>query len=276
MQAEGKEILSAEVFLDSLGHKANTADIDAALDRVNRELQAYRCEAGFEDYAIAVLCGVLSGAVDALLLKQVEITPEGITTAPEQVFKCLQDAADQGKKAVTAPAFRHVKVKKGFADALPELETLSKNATSAGIVCSILSQFSSSGMLRYDGDKVRLFPEGLSRSNGICVAGAGLVAGLMKWLYDATAPEAEAAVPKTARARVNTNVSSRSRISCFFISIDTSHRIKLIAVSSHQLLTGHELAPEIGGHHGFAAAPVLIIDLAVLHPGPAGTLDGGQ
>ncbi len=46
-------------------------------------------------------------------------------------------------------------------------------------------------MLRYDGDKVRLFPEGLSRNNGICVAGAGLVAGLMKWLYDATAPEAE-------------------------------------------------------------------------------------
>ena len=33
-----KEILSAEIFLDSLGHKANTADVDAALDRVNREL----------------------------------------------------------------------------------------------------------------------------------------------------------------------------------------------------------------------------------------------
>ncbi len=191
MQAEGREILSAEVFLDSLGHKANTVDVDAALDRVNRELQAYRCEAGFEDYAIAVLCGVLSGAVDARLLKQVEITPEGITTAPEQVFKCLQDAADQGKKAVTAPTFRHVKVKKGFADALPELKALSKNATSVGIVCSILSQFSNSGMLRYDGDKVHLFPEGLSRNNGICVAGAGLVAGLMKWLYDATVPEAE-------------------------------------------------------------------------------------
>ena len=84
-----------------------------------------------------------------------------------------------------------MKVKKGFADTLPELKALSKNATSAGIVCSILSQFSNSGMLRYDGDKVRLFPEGLSRNNGICVAGAGLVAGLMKWLYDATAPEAE-------------------------------------------------------------------------------------
>ena len=46
MDSERKEILSAEVFLNSFGRKVDTADIDAELERVNQELQAYRCDAG--------------------------------------------------------------------------------------------------------------------------------------------------------------------------------------------------------------------------------------
>lgn len=191
MPTESKEILSAEVFLDSLGPKVATADIDAELGRIERELQAYKCEAGMEDYALAVLCGILSGAVDAFLLKQVEITAEGITAAPGQILGCLQKAADKGKKTETAPTFKHVKVKKGFAEALPELTALSRHATGAGVVSGILRQFSDSGLFRFDGEKLQPFPEGMDRNNVICVAGAGVAAGVMKWLFNA-APDADA------------------------------------------------------------------------------------
>ena len=41
MGSERREILSAEIFLDSFRSKVDTADIDAELECVNQELQAY-------------------------------------------------------------------------------------------------------------------------------------------------------------------------------------------------------------------------------------------
>ena len=192
MEAGNKEIISAEVFLDSLRPQIDTAEYDAELERIDRELQSYRCDANTEDYAIAVLCGILSGAVDALIIKQTDITKENITALPEQLLGCLQRAVANGKGAQGQSPVHHFKVNKGIAEAFPMLEEWSLRGTPVGFVSSLICQFSHSGMLRSDGEKLHILPGDISRSNGLWLAGIATVAATMKWLYNATQPDAEA------------------------------------------------------------------------------------
>lgn len=188
MDAECREILSAEVILDSFGWKVDTADIDAELERVNQELQAYRCDAGMEDYALAVLCGILAGAVDAFLIKQTEVTKESVTAVPRQLLDCLQRQVD-GKKPKTKVAIPHATIKKGVVDDIPQIAGMSGHATTVGLVAALLGQLSDSGMMQYDGEKVHMLPEGISRSDGVWIAGTAAIAATMKWLYNATDQE---------------------------------------------------------------------------------------
>lgn len=185
MGSERREILSAEVFLDSFGTKVDTADIDAELERVNQELQAYRCDAGMEDYALAALCGILTGAVDAFLIKQTEITKESVTAVPGQLLDCMQRQAD-GKKPKTNVAIPHATIKKGVVGTIPQIAGIAGHATTVGLVATLLGQLSDSGMMRYDGEKLHMLPDGVSRSDGIWIAGTAAIAATMKWLYSAT------------------------------------------------------------------------------------------
>ena len=188
MGSERREILSAEVFLDSFERKVDTADIDAELERVNQELQAYRCDAGMEDYALAALCGILAGAVDAFLIKQTEITKESVTAVPGQLLDCLQRQAD-GKKPKTNVAIPHATIPKSVVNAIPQIAGMSEHATTVGLVATLLGQLSDSGMMRYDGEKLHMLPEGLSRSDGVWIAGTAAIAATMKWLYNAVDQE---------------------------------------------------------------------------------------
>ena len=185
MGSECREILSAEVFLESFGSKVDTADIDAELERVNQELQAYRCDADMKDYALAALCGILAGAVDAFLIKQTEITKESVTAVPGQLLNCLQRQAD-GKKSKTNASIPHATIKKGVVDAIPQIAAISGNATTVGLVATLLGQLSYSGMMRYDGEKLHMLPDGISRSDGVWIAGTAVIAATMKWLHNAT------------------------------------------------------------------------------------------
>lgn len=183
MCAESREILSAEVFLDSFGPKVDTADIDAELERLDRALQAYRCDAGMEDYAIAAVCGILAGAVDAYVIKETEVTGESITTAPKKLFECLEQTSENGPK--TRTAIPHARIKEGAVDVFPQIRESSRNATPIGLIASLLCRFSDSGMLRCDGEKLHLFPDKISRNGCIWIAGTAVVAGMTQWLYAA-------------------------------------------------------------------------------------------
>lgn len=188
IDVECREILSAEVFLDSFGRKVDTADIDAELERFNQELQAYRCDAGMEDYALAALCGILAGAVDAFLIKQTEITKESVTAFPGQLLNCLLRQAG-GKKPKTNEAIPHAAIPKGVVYTIPQIAGISGHATTVGLVATLLGQLSDSGMMRYDGEKLHMLPEGISRSDGVWIAGTAAIAATMKWLYNATDQE---------------------------------------------------------------------------------------
>ncbi len=188
MEAERREILSAEVFLDSFGPKVKTTDIDHKLECISQELQAYRCDAGMEDYALAALCGILTGAVDAFLIKQTEVTKESVTAVPGQLLSCLQRQVDE-KKPKTNVAIPHATIKKGVVDAIPQIAGIAGHASTVGLVATLLGQLSDCGMMQYDGEKLHMLPEGMSRSDGIWIAGTAAIAATMKWLYNATDQE---------------------------------------------------------------------------------------
>lgn len=99
---EEKEIVAAEVSLKSADNKevpfnvlssALGINIDAELERVNKELGRYTCNADKFDYGLAVFSGLYSGILDALFVGQCTISPDGMAVNHRQVNEFIQDYA---------------------------------------------------------------------------------------------------------------------------------------------------------------------------------------
>lgn len=62
------EIMHVDLYIQAADSQAAEQAISAELARVNKELERYTCQADKEDYALAVACGIVAGAVDAFWL----------------------------------------------------------------------------------------------------------------------------------------------------------------------------------------------------------------
>lgn len=86
-QTQEQEVLAAELAADP-AIPQQTANIDAlnsALSRVSSELESYTNRADKADYALAVFCGIMAGAIDALFIGKIVITDGDIELSHQQV-----------------------------------------------------------------------------------------------------------------------------------------------------------------------------------------------
>lgn len=79
-----------------------TTDCFATVEKLNVQLQALdsqleqlTCQADMKDYALAVMCGTLSGALDSLWLGSTTVTAEDISLSREQISTALDKMAER-------------------------------------------------------------------------------------------------------------------------------------------------------------------------------------
>ena len=88
-----EEVFAAEMHVEVSGENAKHTDIDAELERVNRELNRYTCQADQVDYAFAVASGIFAGVLDAVYVGETKITSEGLGLSHKQVNQFIQEFA---------------------------------------------------------------------------------------------------------------------------------------------------------------------------------------
>lgn len=91
------EILSAILQLDVKdGQKiADLNQLNAALERVNSELDRYTNKADKSDYAFAVFSGLLAGAIDVFLVGESTINEQDFDVSREQIKRFIENYANK-------------------------------------------------------------------------------------------------------------------------------------------------------------------------------------
>ena len=88
-----EEVIAAEMHVETSGENTKCIDIDAELERVNKELNRYTCQADAADYAFAVASGIFAGVLDAVYVGETTITSEGLGLSHKQVNQFIQEFA---------------------------------------------------------------------------------------------------------------------------------------------------------------------------------------
>ena len=88
-----EEFVSAELAIQVEGSQSEI-DVDAELERVNKELKRYTCDADNIDYSFSVACGILSGIVDAVYVGETKITKNSIDFSHEHTNKFINKYAN--------------------------------------------------------------------------------------------------------------------------------------------------------------------------------------
>ena len=95
-----EEVISGEVSLEEsknvtipLANPVNMSEIDAALDRVNKELIKYTNNADRFDYAYAVMSGIWAGVIDAMFVGQASFNGSEIGLSHQQINNFIQQYA---------------------------------------------------------------------------------------------------------------------------------------------------------------------------------------
>lgn len=109
-KTEEQEIIAAEITIGMSGKNISDMDIEAELDRVNRELNRYVSNADKADYAFAVFSGVLAGAIDVLFVGEAKVNQNEFNLSREKVNNfIIEYAQDKGYKgAGLSGAIRHL------------------------------------------------------------------------------------------------------------------------------------------------------------------------
>ena len=96
---EEQEVVSADVTVTAEGKNhasielPNGFNLDAELERVNKELERYTNNANKFDYAWAVISGIYSGIIDSVFVGQCNYGTEGIGLNHQQVNNFIQEYA---------------------------------------------------------------------------------------------------------------------------------------------------------------------------------------
>jgi hypothetical protein len=93
--AEEKEIVAAEITAESAvpEQPVNIDELNNALSKVNSELTRYTSHADKGDYALAIVSGILSGAIDAFFVGDVTITSDDIKLSHDGVNNFIKKYA---------------------------------------------------------------------------------------------------------------------------------------------------------------------------------------
>ena len=177
------EILAAEIWLHKVDTSEATADIDEELNKIETELKSYNCTASMFDYSIAVISGILAGAIDAFIIGETPIFGADQKPISKQLVEGAKQAALKfvTNEEVERPVL-HRAVEQGIPTLIPMLEKYAYQPTPKGLAAAVLIQFGRGGMLNITNDDIKLMPEGFSKEENILIAVVAVFVGIMKWL----------------------------------------------------------------------------------------------
>lgn len=176
------EVLAAQILLQPVRNDAADRDLDAEIARVEQELDRIACHPPKGSYAVAVLCGILSGAVDAMLFRELPFQSDQLNTEVQTLFDRLRTLDPKALAPGSGVSHRwHRPVEGGIPADLPFLNGLAGQANPFGLCAAILKQCGQGGLLNARNGEIRLFPEGVSKEDGIAVMVISASVGIMKW-----------------------------------------------------------------------------------------------
>lgn len=194
-----QEVVSAE--LTATTRKANqSTDIDAlnaALSKVNAELERYTSRAGAGDYAFAVFSGIMAGAIDALFVGETVITDGDVALSHQQVNNFIQQYAsargfdrDRLKDAIgdLEKAFKVAQdnVWKGTGIGVSaknhHLADLAHHPTPLGLVSSIVVQFLRIGTFVNKDGKWHFALVETNPKDVVEILAPAVITGILNWL----------------------------------------------------------------------------------------------
>ncbi|MDR1766027.1 MAG: hypothetical protein LBR77_08060, partial [Lachnospiraceae bacterium] len=181
--------------------KQQGASLEDELQRVNLELERYTSHAGKTDYAAAICCGLVCGAVDSMFVGEFRITEEGIGGAHEQVNRFIQQYAKsrgyEGERLKGAISFLEdgFKVPQdnvwkgagiGVVPKNHHLADLAHHPTPLGLVSAILVRFLSIGTFVNKDGEWSFLPVAASgkeiMGNFMGIAIPAVLTGVLNWL----------------------------------------------------------------------------------------------
>ncbi|MBR3307848.1 MAG: M48 family metallopeptidase [Lachnospiraceae bacterium] len=190
-----EEIVAADISLQASGD--SDINIDAELERVNKELKRYTCEADKVDYAFAVFSGIMAGAIDAIFIGETKITGKDIGLSHQQVNNFIQEYAksrgfdrarlkdsisdlEQAFKVAQDNLWKGAGI--GVSAKNHHLADLAHHPTPVGLVSSIVVQFLRLGsFVNKDGEWHFIFVE-TTPSDIIQVLAPAVITGILNWL----------------------------------------------------------------------------------------------
>lgn len=198
-EREEKEIVAAEISLETKGENVGSSNIDAELERVNLELKRYTSTADRTDYAFAVLSGIMSGAIDAIYVGETRITEKDIVLAHQQVNNFIQQYAkakgyDRARlKDAIRDLEKNFKVPQdnvwkgadiGVAAINHHLADLAHHPTPLGLVSAIIVQFLRIGIFVNREGRWHFILVETAPSDMIYILAPAVITGILNWLAE--------------------------------------------------------------------------------------------
>ena len=198
-----EEVVAAEVNVEAKNGAASMTglsdnfNLDAELERVNKELERYTCDADKVDYALAVISGIYSGIIDALFVGECTVTSEGLGLNHKQVNEFIQNYADArgiGKdrlKDAISELEKTFKVAQdnvwkgagiGVSAKNHHLADLAHHPTPIGLMASIVVQFLRIGTFVNKEGEWPFIPVKTNFKDIIEVLGPAILTGILNWL----------------------------------------------------------------------------------------------
>lgn len=199
VQSEESEVISAEVRVDTTKKQSeiNIDQLNAALYRVNTELDRYTNTANKADYAFAIFSGIMAGSIDAIFVGETTITDGDIALSHQNVNNFIQQYAkargfdrERLKDAIgdLESAFKVAQdnvwkgANIGVSAKNHHLADLAHHPTPVGLVSSVIVQFLRIGtFVNKDGEWHFKLVE-TSAKDIIGVLAPAVISGILNWL----------------------------------------------------------------------------------------------
>lgn len=212
-QPEEQEVVAAEVKLEATKPQqaARLEELNAALQKVDSDLERYTNQADNADYALAVASGIMAGIIDEAFVGETTITEKDIGLSHEQVNRFIQQYArargfDRGhlKDAIgnLEKAFKVAQdnVWKGaqihVSASNHHLADLAHHPTPLGLACAIIVQFLRVGtFVNRDGEWHFIFVQISDKAEAkdlVKFWGSAVITGVLNWLVWAGEKQYEA------------------------------------------------------------------------------------
>ena len=188
-----QELISAEIMLHPVHGSPTDADLNHQILEVEEQLKEYTLTLTSVDYAAAVICGILSGGIDALWIGETPFQQSAQKAFSGQLKEITQTVLKRVMESKPLPSLTpsfQKAVAPGALGDIPFLSDLAQRISPTGLGAAILLQLSAGGLLSFSKDNIRLFPADLdnqvSESEKAVLVLAAIVIGVMKWLQTAS------------------------------------------------------------------------------------------